>query len=103
MQSFFEKRATALDTSQPSIRHIQDLIRHKTPVAVQVPGLGELEGILHWQDIDYLALKQVGALLATHIPEDALKYGLAAVFIVFGLWILKPDSDEGLDRSNGSV
>ena len=58
MQSFFEKRSTALDTSQPSIRHLQDLIRHKTPVAVQVPGVGELEGILHWQDIDYLALKQ---------------------------------------------
>jgi host factor-I protein len=58
MQSFFEKRTTALDTSQPSIRHLQDLIRHKTPVAVQVPGVGELEGILHWQDIHYLALKQ---------------------------------------------
>ena len=58
MQSFFEKRSTALDTSQPSIRHLQDLIRHKTPVAVQVPGVGELEGILHWQDIHYLALKQ---------------------------------------------
>jgi len=57
MQSF-EKRSSALDTSQPSIRHLQDLIRHKTPVAVQVPGLGELEGILHWQDIDSLALKQ---------------------------------------------
>ena len=58
MQSFFEKRTTALDTSQPSIRHLQDLIRHKTPVAVQVLGVGELEGILHWQDIHYLALKQ---------------------------------------------
>jgi host factor-I protein len=58
MQSFFEKRTTALDTSQPSIRHLQDLIRHKTPVAVQVPGVGEIEGILHWQDIHYLALKQ---------------------------------------------
>jgi host factor-I protein len=58
MQSFFEKRTTALDTSQPSIRHLQDLIRHKTPVAVQVPGVGELEGILHWQDIHYHALKQ---------------------------------------------
>ena len=57
MQSF-EKRSSALDTSQPSIRHLQDLIRHKTPVAVQVLGVGELEGILHWQDIHYLALKQ---------------------------------------------
>ena len=58
MQSFFEKRTTALDTSQPSIRHLQDLIRQKTPVAIQVLGVGELEGILHWQDIHYLALKQ---------------------------------------------
>jgi len=58
MQSFFEKRNVALDTSQPSIRHLQDLIRQKTPVAIQVLGVGELEGILHWQDIHYLALKQ---------------------------------------------
>ena len=58
MQSFFEKQNIALDTSQPSIRHLQDLIRHKTPVAVQVLGVGEIEGILHWQDIHYLALKQ---------------------------------------------
>ena len=43
MQSFFEKRPTALDTSQPSIRHLQDLIRHKTPVAVQVLGVGSLK------------------------------------------------------------
>ena len=45
MQSFFEKRNIALDTSQPSIRHLQDLIRHKTPVAVQVLGVGEIEGM----------------------------------------------------------
>jgi putative Ca2+/H+ antiporter (TMEM165/GDT1 family) len=49
---------------------------------------------------NHFAATWVGALLATHIPEDALKYGLAAVFIVFGLWILKPDSDEGLDREH---
>ncbi|MCX5940642.1 MAG: hypothetical protein NTX18_06420 [Cyanobium sp. LacPavin_0818_WC50_MAG_67_9] len=58
MQSFFEKRTTALDTSQPSIRHLQDLIRHRSPVAIQVSGVGELEGTLHWQDIHYLALSQ---------------------------------------------
>jgi host factor-I protein len=58
MQSFFEKRTTALDTSQPSIRHLQDLIRHRTPVAIQVSGVGELEGTLNWQDIHYLALSQ---------------------------------------------
>jgi len=58
MQSFFERRPPALDTSQPSIRHLQDLIRHKTPVAVQVMGVGELEGFLHLPDIHYLAIKQ---------------------------------------------
>ena len=58
MQSFFEKRSAVLDTSQPSIRLLQDLIRHKTPVAIQVIGVGELEGTLHWQDIEYLALSQ---------------------------------------------
>lgn len=58
MQSFFEKHSIALDTSQPSIRHLQDLIRHRTPVAIQVVGIGELEGTLHWQDGSYLALSQ---------------------------------------------
>ena len=56
MQSFFELRPPALDTDQPSTRHLQDLIRHQTPVAIQVLGHGELEGTIKWQDIDYLAL-----------------------------------------------
>ena len=56
MQSFFERRPPALDTDQPSTRLLQDLIRHQTPVAIQVLGHGELEGTIQWQDIDYLAL-----------------------------------------------
>lgn len=71
MQSFFEKRSAALDTSQPSIRHLQDLIRHKTPVAIQVIGAGELEGTLHWQDIHYLALKQAEGRPLTLINRGA--------------------------------
>ena len=39
-----------------------------------------------------------GVTLAGFIPEMWLKFGLAAIFIIFGLWILKPDSDEGLDQ-----
>jgi host factor-I protein len=71
MQSFFEKRSAALDTSQPSIRHLQDLIRHKTPVAIHVDGVGELEGILHWQDNYYLALKQDDNRPLTLISREA--------------------------------
>ena len=61
----------ALDTSQPSIRHLQDLIRHKTPVAIQVTGVGELEGTLHWQDVAYLALSQAEGRPLTLINRAA--------------------------------
>ena len=56
MQSFFERRPPALDTDQPSTRHLQDLIRRQTLVAIQVLGHSELEGTIQWQDTDYLAL-----------------------------------------------
>jgi host factor-I protein len=71
MQSFFEKRSATLDTSLPSIRHLQNLIRHKTPVAIQVSGVGELEGTLHWQDCDYLALSQAEGRPLTLINRAA--------------------------------
>ena len=56
MQSFFERRPSSLDTDQPSTRHIQDLIRQKVPVVIQVIGGQQLEGRIQWQDADYLAL-----------------------------------------------
>lgn len=56
MQSFFERRPPALDTDQPSTRHLQDLIRRQTPVSIQVLGHSDLEGKIQWQDVDYLAL-----------------------------------------------
>ena len=71
MQSFFEKHSIALDTSQPSIRHLQDLIRHRTPVAIQVVWIGELEGTLHWQDGSYLALSQAEGRPLTLIYRSA--------------------------------
>lgn len=42
----------------------------------------------------------LGVVLASHIPDVWLKYGLALIFVIFGLWILKPDSDEGLDKAH---
>lgn len=67
----FEKRSATLDTSQPSIRHLQNLIRHKTPVVIQVMGIGELEGTLRWQDSDYLALSQAEGRPLTLITRAA--------------------------------
>jgi host factor-I protein len=56
MQSFLESRTPALDTSLPSVRHIQGLIRQKTPVALRLIDGHELEGVLLWQDLDQFAL-----------------------------------------------
>jgi host factor-I protein len=56
MQSFFDRRAPTLDTAQPSIRHIQDLIRREAPVAIRMADGQELEGLLRWQDLQYFAL-----------------------------------------------
>jgi hypothetical protein len=59
MQSFLERRNSTLDTAQPSIRHIQELIRHKIPVAIQVINSSEeYEGVIRWQDLFYIALSQ---------------------------------------------
>jgi hypothetical protein len=56
MQSFLENRTPTLDTSQPSVRHIQGLIRQKIPVALRLLDGHELEGVLLWQDLDQFAL-----------------------------------------------
>jgi len=58
MQSYFEKRGPRLDTSLPSVRHLQDLIRTATVVTVRMRGGVELEGKLKWQDSEFLALSQ---------------------------------------------
>jgi host factor-I protein len=58
MQSYFEKRGPRLDTSLPSVRHLQDLIRTATVVTVRMRGGVELEGTLKWQDSEFLALSQ---------------------------------------------
>jgi host factor-I protein len=58
MQSFFEQRSPRLDTSLPSVRHVQELIRNRTMVSVQMAGGQELEGTIKWQDNHFLALRQ---------------------------------------------
>jgi host factor-I protein len=58
MQSFFEQRGPRLDTSSPSVRHLQDLIRRASPVNIELEGGQSLQGTIRWQDHDFLAIQQ---------------------------------------------
>jgi len=44
----------------------------------------------------------VGAFVADKVPSLYLHYAISAMFIGFGLWLLKPDSEEGLDKNLGT-
>jgi host factor-I protein len=72
MQSFFDRRAPTLDTAQPSIRHIQDLIRREAPVVIRLGDGQECEGVLRWQDLQYFALDQGDARPLVLINRDAV-------------------------------
>jgi host factor-I protein len=59
MQSFSGRRKETLDTSQPSVRHVQELIRHKIPVTIQVLTASEVyRGVIRWQDLHCIALSE---------------------------------------------
>jgi host factor-I protein len=58
MQSPFEAKHPRLDTSLPSIRHLQDLIRNHKPGQIKISTGDSLEGVLAWQDVHYLALRE---------------------------------------------
>ncbi|MEB3334371.1 MAG: hypothetical protein VKP70_05240 [Cyanobacteriota bacterium] len=58
MQSYFENRGTKLDTTLPSVRHIQELIRTRTVVSLSLVGGQEVEGVIKWQDMHFIALRQ---------------------------------------------
>ncbi|MFM7732632.1 MAG: Hfq-related RNA-binding protein [Cyanobium sp.] len=72
MQSFFESRGPRLDTSLPSVRHVQELIRNRTVVSVLLRGGQELEGTLKWQDNQFLALRQDSSLPLVLINRDSI-------------------------------
>jgi len=58
MQSAFDNKHSRLDTSLPSIRLLQDLIRNHQLVQIKIITGESLEGVLAWQDVDYLALRE---------------------------------------------
>jgi putative Ca2+/H+ antiporter (TMEM165/GDT1 family) len=42
----------------------------------------------------------LGVLIASFLSPDVLRWVLALTFIIFGLWLLKPDKDEGLESES---
>ncbi|MCP9850082.1 Hfq-related RNA-binding protein [Cyanobium sp. Morenito 9A2] len=46
-----------LDTSLPGVRQMQKWIRAKTAVRVQLRDGSKLDGVLDWQDVEFLALR----------------------------------------------
>ncbi|APD48935.1 hypothetical protein KQ302_05455 [Synechococcus sp. CS-602] len=47
----------ALDPSLPGVRQLQDWIRERTPLQLQLIDGTALGGCLYWQDPEFLALK----------------------------------------------
>jgi len=72
MNSAFDRRAPALDTTQPGIRHIQTLIRHTTAVRLMLNNGHELEGTLRWQDLRYIALSSAEGQPITLINRESV-------------------------------
>jgi host factor-I protein len=72
MQSYFERRGPRLDTSLPSVRHVQELIRNRAMVSLQMVGGHELAGTIQWQDHQFLALRQDSSLPLVLINRDAI-------------------------------
>lgn len=55
-----------------------------------------LWGILIATLLNHAIASYVGSFITLYISQDILRWGLAASFIGFGLWILIPDKDDGL-------
>lgn len=72
MQSFFENRGTKLDTTLPSVRHIQELIRTRTVVSLSLVSGQEVEGVIKWQDMHFLALRQSANQPLMMISREAI-------------------------------
>lgn len=52
-----EPALALLDTSLPGVRQLQNWIRAKTAVQVQLHDGTKLDGLLDWQDVEFLALR----------------------------------------------
>jgi len=57
-----------------------------------------MAGILVATLLNHALASWAGAFVAAWVPELYLRWGLAFVFFAFGMWILVPDKDDGLDN-----
>lgn len=57
-----------------------------------------MAGILVATLLNHGLASYAGVYVASLVPEQYLRWGLAAVFFAFALWILVPDKDDGLER-----
>ncbi len=62
--------------------------RYKKPVPIMF-------GILLATILNHALASYIGTFVTNYISPEVLKWILAGTFIVFGLWILVPDKDEG--------
>jgi len=72
MQNFFEQRGPRVDTSSPSFRHLQELIRHGAPVHIELEGGESLQGTIEWQDNAFLAISQQADRPVVMVNRDKL-------------------------------
>jgi host factor-I protein len=72
MQSFFERRGPRLDTTLPSVRHVQELIRIRTPVNVVLLSGQEIDGTIRWQDNHFLAISTEPGTPLLLLNRDAI-------------------------------
>lgn len=56
MKEFFDRRSSGLNTSLPSFRFVQDLIRAGSAVSLTTTTGQTYEGQLKWQDDNFFAL-----------------------------------------------
>lgn len=66
--------------------------RFKKPIPIMF-------GILGATILNHALASYVGVFVTQYISQEILKWLLAATFIGFGVWILIPDEDEGLNEN----
>jgi putative Ca2+/H+ antiporter (TMEM165/GDT1 family) len=71
------------------------VLRYKKPWAI-------MAGVFVATVANHMMATWVGALVAAKVPSLYLHYAISAMFIGFGLWLLKPDSEEGLEKNIGT-
>lgn len=60
MKEFFDRRSSGLNTTLPSFRFVQELIRSGSVVSLITTTGESYEGQLKWQDDNFFALQQGG-------------------------------------------